>query len=168
VVLPDLLDSGLYVLFCGTAVGVKSDADREYYADPTNRFWSTLHIVGLTPRLIAPGDYRSLLGHKMGLTDLAKARSGPDAYLETRDFDVERFWLKIRDNLPVNVAFNGKKAAKIALGLDHVTYGRHGTPRHGSTVWILPSTSGLGSRHWDDRPWRELACEYMRLKGLNP
>src|SRR2546427_10087333 len=48
--LPDLLAPSLRVVFVGTAAGRESAA-KCYYAGRGNRFWRTLHEVGLTPRL---------------------------------------------------------------------------------------------------------------------
>src|ERR1700753_3045292 len=53
-VLPDVLEPGLRVVFCGTAPGTASARAGAYYAGPGNRFWVTLHEVGLTPVLLRP------------------------------------------------------------------------------------------------------------------
>jgi len=60
VILPDLLSPGLRVVSCGTAAGTASATARAYYAGPGNRFWSILHDTGLTPRRLAPHDFRCL------------------------------------------------------------------------------------------------------------
>ena len=49
-VLPDVLAPDLRVVFVGTAAGARSAAVGHYYAGPGNRFWHTLHEIGLTPR----------------------------------------------------------------------------------------------------------------------
>ena len=41
-VLPDVLEPGLTVVFCGTAVGATSAQVRAYYAGRGNRFWEVL------------------------------------------------------------------------------------------------------------------------------
>ena len=53
-VLPDVLAPGLRAVFCGTAAGTKSAIAGAYYAGPGNKFWPTLHAIGLTPRRFAP------------------------------------------------------------------------------------------------------------------
>ena len=80
-VLPDLLVPGLDVVFCGTAAGRRSAQLGQYYAHPQNKFWRTLHATGLTPRLFAPHEYRSLLDLGIGATDTAKHASGMDHQL---------------------------------------------------------------------------------------
>ena len=56
-ILPDLLQPGLDLVFCGTAAGRRSAEEGAYYAHPGNLFWRTLHAVALTPRLFAPAEY---------------------------------------------------------------------------------------------------------------
>lgn len=165
-ILPDVLKSGLYVVFCGTAAGNASAARSAYYAGRGNRFWPTLHATGLTPHRFQPEQYASLLELRIGLTDLAQNASGSDSDLQEEDFDVAAFKVKIRDHSPINLAFNGKNAARIALDKDQVDYGRQSITLHGANVWVLPSTSGRNAS-WDEAYWRQLADEYMRLKALN-
>ena len=80
-VLPDLLQPGLRIVFCGTAAGNVSAARGAYYAHPQNRFWSALHAVGLTPRLLRPEEYPEMPQWGLGLTDIAKHVSGMDREL---------------------------------------------------------------------------------------
>jgi mismatch-specific thymine-DNA glycosylase len=68
--LPDLLESGLDLVICGTAAGAVSAKAGQYYAGPGNRFWSVLHGVGLTDRLLDPSEYRIRLSYGIGLTDV--------------------------------------------------------------------------------------------------
>ena len=75
-VLPDVLAPGLSIVFCGTAPGHVSAARGAYYAHPQNRFWRSLHEVGLTPNLLRPEDYALMPGFGLGLTDIAKRDRG--------------------------------------------------------------------------------------------
>ena len=76
--LPDVLGIGLKVVFCGTAAGDRSARLGQYYAGARNKFWATLYDIGLTPRRLEPDEYELVLAYGMGLTDLAKQRSGSD------------------------------------------------------------------------------------------
>ena len=80
-ILPDVLSSGLRVVFCGSAAGMRSAEVRAYYAGPGNRFWPLLHGLGLTPRPLRPQEFREVLAYGLGLTDLAKTAFGPDGRL---------------------------------------------------------------------------------------
>jgi TDG/mug DNA glycosylase family protein len=53
---PDYLDHGLRIVFCGTAVGTASAARGHYYAGPGNEFWPFLFEAGLTPVRLGPDD----------------------------------------------------------------------------------------------------------------
>ena len=60
------------------AAGTASAKARAYYAHKQNKFWKILHETGLTPALLQPHQYRDLLQHRIGLTDLVKTHSGMD------------------------------------------------------------------------------------------
>lgn len=106
-----------------------------------NRFWSTLAEVGLTPTLLRPDDFRDVVRHGIGLTDLAKTVSGPDAALSREHFDRDGLREKVGRFGPRFVAFTGKRAAQEFLRLK-VTYGRQPeTVGHGR-LFVVPSTSG--------------------------
>ena len=85
--LPDQLCDGLKVVFVGTAAGRHSAETRAYYAHPGNRFWRTLHEVGLTPREFEPHEYRDLLELGVGFTDIAKMVSGMDHEIDSSEFE---------------------------------------------------------------------------------
>ena len=77
-VLRDLLQEQLQIVLCGTAAGTTSAAARAYYAHRQNKFWKILHETRLTPELLQPHQYRTLLQYRIGLTDLVKAGAGMD------------------------------------------------------------------------------------------
>ena len=156
-VLPDILDHGLKVVFCGSAVGTKSAEVGAYYAGPGNRFWPMLFETGLTPRLLAPREGPGILAFGIGLTDMAKTASGADASLPKDADDPEALRVKIARFQPRALAFNGKRAAKVFLGRAGIEIGRQPESIRLTTVFVLPSTSGMARRYWDQSPWFELA-----------
>ena len=169
--LNDVLAPGLIAVFCGTQASKVSAAKRAYYAKPGNRFWPTLHAVGLTPRRFIPDDFTDLLSLGIGLTDLAKKTSGQDAAIETAHVDLERFRRSMMQNAPKLIAFTSKTAARHALrARDTATlsYGRHSQTFEGMEVHILPSTSGLATSHWTIEPWHQLATRIRDLKNHAP
>src|SRR5512134_3836170 len=119
-ILPDVLANDLAVVFCGTAVGKRSEKRKAYYAGTANKFWHTLHKTGLTPRLLRPEEYELVLAYDIGLTDLVKKRAAADTDLTDDDFDLDGFKERIAAHQPAMVAFNGKEAARRALGRDGV------------------------------------------------
>ncbi|MBK5221113.1 MAG: mismatch-specific DNA-glycosylase [Thermoleophilia bacterium] len=155
-VLPDVLSPGLRIVFCGTAAGRASARKRAYYAGPGNAFWPTLHAAGLTPVELAPGEFTRLPEFGIGLTDICKVRHGSDLEVGMVEFDVDGLRARIAEVEPLNLAFNGKNAARGALERD-VEYGIQDEQLGGAAVWVLPSTSGAARRFWDVGPWIELA-----------
>ncbi len=156
-VLPDILKPDLDVVFCGTAAGDRSAAVGAYYAGPGNRFWRTLHEIGLTERQLQPAEYRRLLEYGIGLTDIAKEAVGTDDNVPRSAFDVAGLQARILKYRPRILAFNGLNAARGFLGR-HVAAGLQ--PEHiGSTaIFVLPSTSGAARRYWKVAAWHDLAA----------
>jgi TDG/mug DNA glycosylase family protein len=163
-ILPDVLAPGLRIVFCGYAPGTASARAGAYYAGPGNRFWSTLHEVGLTPLLLRPAEFARLPEFGLGLTDVSKTASGSDREVGRRGVDPARLAAAIEAASPAHLAFNGKNASRAALGRK-VDYGPQPERIGGATVWVLPSTSGAARGFWDVEPWRELARAALSTSG---
>jgi len=167
-VLPDVMEPGLTVVFCGTAVGATSAQVRAYYAGRGNHFWEVLFRTGLTPRKLNPHEFRTLPRYGIGLTDLAKIQSGSDKAISSSDFDIPRFCLKIKRFTPKMVAFNGKASARAFFGCSVDYGGPKRDKRIGETViFVLPSTSASARKYWDASRWRELADFVDKRHRLN-
>ena len=152
-----MLAPGLRVVFCGTAAGEVAARAGAPYAGPGNRFWWVLHEVGLTPRELAPREFRELVEFGIGLTDVAKHVVGRDSVLSAADFDAAAVIEKVERFAPGVLAFVGKRAAREVLGKP-VMYGDQESVVGSSRVWVLPSTSGAARGFWDIEPWRNLAA----------
>ncbi|HEX9391288.1 MAG TPA: mismatch-specific DNA-glycosylase [Usitatibacteraceae bacterium] len=163
---PDLLAPGLNLVFCGTAPSVASARARAYYAKPGNRFWPSLHAVGITPRRFAPGDYPELLSLGIGLTDLCKVHSGIDSQLPADAFDTEAFRRKMLHYRPALIAFTSKNAAQAFLRRP-AEYGLLDETLGESRLFVLTSPSGLATRFFDIGVWRQLAAELRRLPAAD-
>jgi TDG/mug DNA glycosylase family protein len=155
---PDLLAPGLKLVFCGTAPSRASALAKAYYAKPGNKFWPTLHAVGITPRRFPPHEYPSLLGLGIGLTDLCKVHSGVDAELPEDAFNTDEFAGKMRRYQPRWIAFTSKNAAQSFLQ-SKVEYGVQDERLGKSRLFVLPSPSGLATRFFDIGVWQALARE---------
>ena len=158
-ILPDVLAPGLRVVFCGTAPGTRSAREGAYYAHPGNHFWRTLFAVGLTPRLLAPAEFREALQFGIGLTDVAKHHFGSDAELPRAAFDAASLHRKLARFQPDIVAFTSKNAARAGLGIGSrdLPYGPQDVRIAHSRVFVLTSPSGQARGFWDVEPWRGLA-----------
>jgi len=76
--LPDQLQDHLRLVFVGTAASRRSADLGHYYVHPGNRFWRTLHEVGITPRRYAPHEFTDLLKLRIGFSDVCKLGAGMD------------------------------------------------------------------------------------------
>lgn len=157
-VLPDRLRPGLRLVFCGTAAGRQSALQKAYYANRQNKFWRTLHRIGLTPRQFAPQDYPLLWELGIGLTDIAKFHFGMDHQLPKDSLGqgaVAALKARIAKAAPCHLAFTSLNAGRSVLGKKAVAGEQE--ERWGQTrVWVLPSPSPLADNHWDIAPWRAL------------
>src|SRR6266446_7060567 len=72
---PDVIASGLRVLFCGINPGLYSAAVGHHFAGPGNLFWSTLFTTGFTPRLFTAFDEPDMLALGFGITNLVPRAS---------------------------------------------------------------------------------------------
>ena len=144
--LPDILSTGLRVVFCGTAVSTTSAARSHYYSGPGNKFWHLLHDAGFTPTQLSPADDITLLDHGLGVTDLVKGVA--QSHDRGLDFSgTHAVAGRLIEVAPVWVAFNGLTAArKAASRLHHrkkdVVLGEAPWPIGSSRVFVLPSSSG--------------------------
>ena len=166
-ILPDVLEPGLRVVFCGTQAGAASARRGAYYAGPGNKFWPVLHEIGLVPVRLRPEEFRTLPRYGIGLTDVAKRTSGPDSALRGGHFDVAGFTARIAANRPRILAFNGKRAAQAALVISEgrLAYGLQTQRLAGADIYVLPSTSGAAAGFWSIEPWKQLA---MAVTGTLP
>jgi double-stranded uracil-DNA glycosylase len=161
--LPDQLHDGLRLVFAGTAASQRSADLGHYYAHPGNRFWRTIHEVGITPRRYEPHEFRSLLKIGIGFTDLCKSGSGMDHQALTFPIDIPAFQEKMRRYQPGTIAFTSKKAASLFYGrpTKAVALGQQPPLDDFPTVFVLASPSGAASGHWSVQPWQELADSIM-------
>jgi double-stranded uracil-DNA glycosylase len=171
-ILPDLLDHGLTTLLCGSAVGAASARVGAPYAGPGNKFWPTLAATGLTPRRLAPHEYRLLLGCGIGLTDINKTEAGCDRDLSPGADDPLALLRKVEAYRPRILAFTAKRPARVFLravfGRADADYGPQEERIGGTTeLFVLPCPSGLACRWWaaNEVWWHRLADRHRALRG---
>ena len=155
-ILPDVLEPGLRVVFCGTAPGTASARAGAYYAGPGNRFWTTLHEVGLTPVLARARRIRPPARVRHRPHRRQQDGFGSDREVGRRGFDPWRLPQAIAAVGPATSPSTARtrrgprSAARSTTAAGPERIG-------GATVWVLPSTSGAARRFWDIGPWRDLA-----------
>ncbi|GAA4881495.1 G/U mismatch-specific DNA glycosylase [Saccharopolyspora cebuensis] len=161
-VIPDVLDTGLRVLFCGINPGLWSGATGHHFARPGNRFWPALHSSGFTPRQLRPDEQHALLDHGLGLTNLVARASSRAAELSNEELAAGGAALehKVRQYRPGWVAVVGLTAFRTAFGVRNAMVGPHDRGIGDARVWVLPNPSGLNA-HWSAA---SLAAEFARLR----
>ena len=160
-VLPDLLQPGLRVVFCGTAAGTTSARRGHYYAHPQNKFWPTLHGIGLTPRRLDPSEYPRLAEWGVGLTDIAKHVFGMDRQLPPGSLGrlaCEALRARLLAHQPAILAFTSLTAGRRYLGRA-AGFGEQSDTIGATRIWLLPSPSPAANWNWreHERWWRALA-----------
>jgi TDG/mug DNA glycosylase family protein len=168
--LPDQLRPDLRLVFVGTAASERSAATGHYYAHPGNRFWRTLHAVGLTPRLYQPHEFPALLTLGIGFTDLCKHGAGMDHIALKAGVDVEGFTAKMRRDRPRAIAFTSKKAASLFYHVptSAMPLGRQKPHDDFPDIFVLASPSGAASGAWTLEPWLELAAHVANFGRVSP
>jgi double-stranded uracil-DNA glycosylase len=155
-VLHDLLEPSLQVVLCGTAASAVSAKASAYYANPQNKFWRILHETGLTPTQLQPHQFRDLLQHRIGLTDLVKTHSGMDHQVRFGADARVRLRASILKHQPKFLAFTSKTAGQTFLGGKRA-YGEQSEMLAATCIWILPSTSGAANGAWRPEIWHAFA-----------
>jgi len=165
VVLEDLLAPGLRLVVCGSAAGAASARAGAYYAGPQNAFWRTMLDIGLTPRQLAPAEFRELTRFGIGLTDIVKDQSGSDRSLRPAAGDAELLRARISAAQPLVLCFNGKRAAQQFFSCDRVAYGRARETIGVTRLFVAPSTSAAARAFWDVSLWHQLARVVRGVAG---
>ncbi|WP_051335002.1 mismatch-specific DNA-glycosylase [Bradyrhizobium sp. Ai1a-2] len=157
--LPDQLAADLRLVFVGTAASQRSADLGHYYAHPGNRFWRTLHQVGITPRRFEPHEFPALLDLGIGFTDMCKTGAGMDHHALAFPIDVPAFRDKMLTYRPQTIAFTSKKAASLFYGrpTSAIALGRQARLPDFPDIFVLASPSGAASGSWSLQPWQELA-----------
>lgn len=152
--MPDLLAEGLKLVICGSASGDPPDAAP--YASPSNRLWSTLQEIGLTPRQLEPAEWRELLAFGIGLVELAEMDpSGADRGVRFEGGKELR--RKIRQYAPGMLVFNGKQVAKDYFQMPTVAFGLLPNSIGTTKLFVCPSTTAGAKGSWDPRWWQVMA-----------
>jgi len=147
---PDIVRTGLSVLFCGINPGVMSGRLGQHFARPGNRFWKVLHLAGFTDRLLAPSEQWSLLEYGIGITNLVERSSRGAADLAPAELaeGAAALGAKATRFGPRWVAVLGVQAYRAGFGRPKAGVGRQ--PEvigAGSGLWVLPNPSGLQAHY---------------------
>ena len=160
--LRDVIAPDLDVLFVGINPSLLSAARGHHFARPGNRFWPALHLAGLTPRRLTPGEDGELPRYGLGVTNIVARPTRAAAELSTqelRDGAAELAALVARWR-PRVVAVLGITAWRVALDRPKATLGRQPERLGGADTWVVPNPSGLNAHH----QLPDLARRYRELR----
>jgi TDG/mug DNA glycosylase family protein len=160
---PDVLEPGARVVFCGINPGHWSARARAPFANPRNDFWRLLHAAGFTPRVYEPTEAPGLAALGIGLTNAAHRTTRGSGDLRKADFAgaAERLAGIARTLGPQVVAFVGKAAYNGVYG-ERSELGLQDRRLGGTTLFVLPSTSPANAAV----PWEERLRSFSVLRSL--
>jgi double-stranded uracil-DNA glycosylase len=143
--LPDLIEPGLSLIFCGINPGMRAASSGHHFEGRSNRFWRVLHLAGFTPEQIRPEDDRTLLRYGCGLTTVVPRPTARAADLSRAEIQLsaDDFQRKIEHYAPGYVVFLGKMALAAISGARDIEWGLQAQPFGGAHAWVLPNPSGL-------------------------
>ena len=143
--LPDLLEPGLSLIFCGINPGMRAASSGHHFDGRGNRFWRVMYLAGFTPEQIRPEDDRTVLQYGCGLTTVVPRPTAQAAELSRSEIEMagDAFRRKIKHYAPRNVGFLGKMALSAISGTRNIDWGLQTEPFGGARAWVLPNPSGL-------------------------
>jgi double-stranded uracil-DNA glycosylase len=151
--IPDVLDRGLRVLFCGINPGRVSAAAGAHFANPRNDFWRLLHAAGFTRRLLTPAEQFDLLQDGIGVTNAASRTTPGSGDLRKADFAgaAERLERLAATFEPGWIGFVGKEAYRGVFG-ERPQFGEQERRLAQTRLFVLPSTSPANAAvPWEER-----------------
>ncbi|WP_423914187.1 G/U mismatch-specific DNA glycosylase [Caballeronia sp.] len=143
--LPDLLEPGLSLVFCGINPGMRAASTGHHFEGRGNRFWRVMHLAGFTPELIRPEDDHTVLQYGCGLTTVVPRATAQAAELSRSEIELagDDFRRKIEQYAPRHIVFLGKMALSAISGTRNIDWGRQTQPFGGAHAWVVPNPSGL-------------------------
>jgi TDG/mug DNA glycosylase family protein len=143
--LPDILEPGLSVVFCGINPGMRAASTGHHFAGRGNRFWRVIHLAGFTPEQIGPEEDRALLRYGCGLTTVVSRATARADELSQWEFNAAaaEFEQKIERYAPQCVVFLGKMAISKMSGKRDIGWGQQPATFGNARAWVLPNPSGL-------------------------
>jgi len=160
---PDVIASGLRVLFCGINPGLYTAAVGHHFARPGNRFWPALFAAGFTERLVSPFDERELLEHGFGITNVVMRATATADQLTREELQAggKRLRAKVRSYKPAFLAVLGLGAYRAAWKQPKAVIGKQDERIGDTLLWVLPNPSGLNAHYQA----KDLALVFGELKA---
>jgi TDG/mug DNA glycosylase family protein len=168
---PDVLASGLTVLFCGINPGLYSAYTGHHFARPGNRFWPAIQRAGFTDRLLSADEDQTLVRFSCGITNLAARATATAAELSRSELRAggERLIALLEQFHPRALAVLGITAYRAAFDQPKAAQGRQPQSIGATEIWVLPNPSGLNAHYSLDNLaaiYREFRLTVTQTSGL--
>ena len=146
---PDVIRTGLRVLFCGINPGLYTAAVGHHFARPGNRFWLALYKSGFTNRLLSPFEEQELLTLQLGVTNIVATATAAASELTKEDFikGGRTLRARVRRYRPRIVAVLGVGAYREAFARPKARIGEQAERIAEARIWVLPNPSGLNANY---------------------
>jgi len=147
--MPDLIQRGLRVLFCGINPSLYSVVVGVHFARPGNRFWPTLHAAGMTARRLQPSEQAELLTLGYGITNVVDRATATADLLEPAELTggAKALEAKVRRYRPGILAVLGVSAYRTAFARPKAQTGLQAERLGATRLWVLPNPSGLNAHY---------------------
>jgi TDG/mug DNA glycosylase family protein len=172
---PDLVGSGVRLLFVGINPGLWTAATQTHFAYPGNRFYPALLAAGIIETLpdfaqgMTDAEREELLDRGIGISNLvnrATARADELSRAELRA-GADRLRDTVRRRHPAVVAVVGITAFRQAFDRPAAVSGEQPDGLEGARLWVVPNPSGLNA-HDTVATLAVAYAEPARAAGLIP
>ena len=142
--LPDYVGPAMRILLVGLNPSLYSADVGVGFARPGNRFWPAMLAAGLVDEARDPR--RTLVEHRIGMTDLVKRATARAAELDASEFRLghERITALVTWLRPTVVCFVGLGGWRAATDR-HAVAGVQTQPIGSTIVYVMPNPSGLNA-----------------------
>lgn len=166
---PDLIGTGVKLLFVGINPGLWTAATQTHFAHPGNRFYPALYRAGVIDRQIdrnigfTDEDRRHVLDRGIGITNIAMRATVRASELSNEELVAggQRLRSTILEHRPHVVAVAGITAFRTAFSDRSAAVGRQSARLEDSELWVVPNPSGLNAHETIDS-----LADWYRQVGL--
>jgi double-stranded uracil-DNA glycosylase len=170
---PDLVGTGLKLLFVGINPGLWTAATQTHFAHPGNRFYPALRLAGIVDRDLdrsgpmTEQDRGYLMERGVGITNLVNRATARADELSPAELRAGRTRLEafVALHHPVVVAVAGLTAYRVAFADPKARGGEQSYLLSGARVWVVPNPSGLNA-HETISSLAEAYAEPARVAGV--
>lgn len=162
-VVPDVIDHDLRVLFVGVNPGVRSGETKHHFAHPSGRLWKALQAAGFTPEVLNSAEEEKLLEYRLGLTNLVHRPTPSANLLRAEELRAGATQLKRKACLykPQWIAILGVVAYRLAFDEPRAVVGPQERTLCSSWLWVLPGPTGRNAHY----PLANLIDEFKRFRA---